>query len=67
MSSALRGLTGFLLLLLIACAMLLTTAPSAAQDLDEDDEPAPPPIPITGDELRNLATPTSGRPTASPP
>ena len=57
MSSALRGLTGFLLLLLIACAMLLTTAQGAAQDLDEDDEPAPPPIPITGDELRNLGYP----------
>ena len=57
MSSVLRGLTGStLLLLLIAGAMLLTTAPSAAQDIDED-EPTPPPIPITGDELRNLSYP----------
>ena len=57
MSSALRGLTGFILLLLLTVsALLLTTAPSAAQDVDED-EPTPPPIPITGDELRNLSYP----------
>ena len=57
MSSALRGLTGFILLLLLAVsALLLTTAQSAAQDIDED-EPTPPPIPITGDELRNLSYP----------
>ena len=57
MSSALRGLTGFILLLLLTVsALLLTTAQSAAQDIDED-EPTPPPIPITGDELRNLSYP----------
>ena len=57
MSSALRGLTGFILLLLLTVsALLLATAQSAAQDIDED-EPTPPPIPITGDELRNLSYP----------
>ncbi|MXY79489.1 MAG: hypothetical protein F4Y94_07355, partial [Chloroflexi bacterium] len=34
--------------------VLLATSPGGAQGLDEDDDPAPPPVPLTGDELRNL-------------
>ena len=46
-----------LVALLLAGMVLLATSPGGAQGLDEDDDPAPPPVPLTGDELRNLGYP----------